>query len=436
MLTLVLATGAGTIFGVWRLVGQFDRVAHERDLQTSEVAALRISLVDHEQIGHQLLSGQPVDRAAFLRQESAIAASFDHAIGVFPAGNGTREILGKAHAAWQKGLTDAGLWGGQALVITGLHLEENPIFGAASDSARALLDDLDAPSLRAMHEGLASGERLERYLITSLVVLFATALGVTWHFRRRMSKDLFQPVASMRNGVLKLRSGELDHRILIARNDELGELAAAFNSMTEALHETHQALTQRATCDSLTGLANRAALTDRLLASFDGSHDRRTSCASLLFIDVDDFKDVNDSLGHEAGDALLLGLVSRLGNCVGPDDLVGRLGGDEFAIVVAEADGGRGGNEVAEAVLAALQHPVTINQHVVPVSVSIGVAHRRPDTLDASELLREADFAMYLAKGSGKGRYHQFDSQLHDTMVGHATVQSRLDRRARTPQTR
>jgi methyl-accepting chemotaxis protein len=231
------------------------------------VTALRLSMVDHEQIAHKLLSGQPIDRAAFVRQQNDITAHFVQAIPVFPASNGTRAILRKTQQAWQDGLTKAGLWSAQVQAMQGLHLEENPIFGAASDDSRGMLDDLEKPSLKAMHDGLASGARLERLLILVLAGLFGLALAVTWHFRRRMTKDLLRPVASMHLGVLKLRAGELGHRIQVARNDELGELADAFNSMADSLYETHRALTQRATHDSLTGLANRATLAERLAAS-------------------------------------------------------------------------------------------------------------------------------------------------------------------------
>jgi diguanylate cyclase (GGDEF)-like protein len=426
MLALVLGTGACTILGVWQLVGQFTTVADQRDRETSVVDALRNELVDHEQIGHQLLSNQPIDRPALRRQQLDIATEFEQAINTFPADNGTREILRAARQSWQKGLTDSGLWGDQILAMTGPHLEENPIFGAASDAARGMLDDLNTPSLNAMHQGLANAERLERYMIMFLIVLFALALGVTGHFRRRMSRDLFRPVASMHDGVLKLRSGDLRHHIPITRNDELGELAAAFNGMTETLRETSEALTQRATCDALTGLANRRALTEHLLAAFDVDSDRAASCGSLLFLDVDDFKDVNDSLGHDAGDALLIELVGRLTSCVGPDDLVGRLGGDEFAIVIAQAEGRRSGSEVAERVLAALQRPVAVNGSQLAISLSIGVAERRPETADPAELLRQADFAMYMAKGGGKGRYQVFDAQVHDSMIRRAALKSDL----------
>jgi diguanylate cyclase (GGDEF)-like protein len=213
--------------------------------------------------------------------------------------------------------------------------------------------------------------------------------------------------------VLKLRAGEYDHRIAVARRDELGELAEAFNGMAGALSDSHVALTLRATRDSLTGLPNRPSLLDRLTASFNPGNDRRARRESVLFIDVDDFKDVNDSVGHEGGDALLVQLASRLNDCVRPHDLVARLGGDEFAIVVVEGEGGATAVEVAERILAALREPFTVAARRLLVSVSIGVAQRSSQTADAAELLRRADFAMYMAKGAGKGQFQVFDAEMH-----------------------
>jgi diguanylate cyclase (GGDEF)-like protein len=200
-----------------------------------------------------------------------------------------------------------------------------------------------------------------------------------------------------------------------------GQACTALNNATLLDLVRRQALH-----DGLTGLPNRSSLTERLAASFVPGSDRRTRHESVLFIDVDDFKDVNDSLGHEGGDDLLTQLAGRLKDCVRPHDLVARLGGDEFAIVVHEDDGGTAAVEVAERILSALRAPFIIDGARLSVSVSIGVAHRRPEIVDAAELLRRADFAMYMAKGGGKGRYQLFDAQMHDNMVDRSALKTDL----------
>jgi diguanylate cyclase (GGDEF)-like protein len=241
-----------------------------------------------------------------------------------------------------------------------------------------------------------------------------------------MVRDLLRPVTTMHQGVLKLQAGEYDHRIAVARSDELGELAGAFNGMAGALRESHVALTLRATRDSLTGLLNRASLTDRLAASFSSGADRRTMQEGVLFIDVDDFKEVNDSLGHHGGDALLVQLAGRLSDCARPQDLVARLGGDEFAIVVLATDASEAASILAERILSSLNEPFSLNNSSIVVSVSIGAAVRLAETTDAAELLRNADFAMYMAKGSGKNRFQLFDAAVHDSLVGQPELRAHL----------
>jgi diguanylate cyclase (GGDEF)-like protein len=426
MLTLVMATGVCTIVGLWHLVGQINQVVAQRDRETSVVGQLRTSLVSFEDSAHSFINHAPIDPVEYLHRQADEVALFERAIAIFPAGNGTRETLQKARRAWEKGLSDSSLWGNQVYSGHVWTPADNPTLGRAGDDTRAILDDLDPPSLLVLHQGLANGKTLERNMIILLAGLFALAAGVTAYFRRKMSRDLLRPVAAMREGVHRLRSGDLEHHIEVARNDELGELATAFNSMADSLHENHRALTKRATHDTLTGLANRAALHDHLTRAFDAASAKPTSCGSLLFVDVDDFKDVNDTLGHEAGDDLLVELVGRMSSCVGPEDLVSRLGGDEFAIVTAAGDRRYIGCEVAEKILESLARPFIINETSLTVSVSIGVAERRPEMLNPAELLRQADFAMYIAKGGGKSRYQVFDAEMHDVMVGRSALKADL----------
>jgi diguanylate cyclase (GGDEF)-like protein len=150
--------------------------------------------------------------------------------------------------------------------------------------------------------------------------------------------------------------------------------------------------------DALTGLANRTLLleeTSRLLQ-------RRRGVVSVLVLDVDDFKDINDTRGHSTGDRLLVAVAGRIAGCVRPEDTVARLGGDEFAVVVG--GGPRTARAVATRVLAALADPVSTDGRTLVVSASIGIADTTTAERDAETLLRNADLAMYLAKAQGKQR--------------------------------
>jgi len=419
LLLLVAATFA--IVGMWGLVNAIRGTALQLRHQSAAVVVLQTGLLSHQETGNAILGDEPVDRAAFVEQQQKLNGLFAQA-ATGSSIPGTRATVLEAQESWQDGLMAYGLWGARGSALHGNHSSAITPYDASSDTTDALLDGLQGPLLNAMDRGLARGSDLEGILTVVLVGLFGLAFAVTVYFRRRMGRDLVRPVAGMHEGVLKLKAGDYDHRIAVTRRDELGELAEAFNGMADALHDSRLALTRQATHDSLTGLPNRASLTDRLAASFHPGAERRVRHESVLFIDVDDFKDVNDSLGHEGGDVLLIELAARLNACVRPYDLVARLGGDEFAIVVTEDAGGATAVEVAERILGVMKEPFVVGTARLRVSVSIGVAERRPEIVDAAELLRRADFAMYMAKGAGKGRYQLFDTKMHDSMVSRSAL--------------
>jgi diguanylate cyclase (GGDEF)-like protein len=424
MLALLLVAAVATIVGVRGLVNQVKGPAHQLHRESVAVAGLSAAVVAHEEVAHKLLSNEPVDKTAFIQQQDQLSRLFTDAIAIFPASNGMKAAVVQAQRLWQSGLTTYGLWGNDVLALSGDHSTENPVYGAASDGVGSLLAGLEGPSLDAMDRGLVHAGDLERLLIDALIFLFGLALAATVYYRRRMVRDLLRPVTTMHQGVLKLRAGEYGHRLEVARRDELGELTEAFNGMAGALHDSHLELTFRATHDSLTGLLNRASLTERLQASFAPGTERRSRQESVLFVDVDDFKEVNDSLGHHGGDVLLVQLAARLSGCVRAQDTLARLGGDEFAIVVVEDAEESIAGLLADRILTALREPFVIGDVALTVSASIGVAQRGPDTSDAAELLRSADFAMYMAKGSGKDCYQLFDAQEHDDLVSRSSLRA------------
>jgi diguanylate cyclase (GGDEF)-like protein len=435
MLVLLVVGGAATFGGVELIVGQFGGTSRQLAREVTVTDALRTDMIADQSNVDIMVSGFQVNRPAAVQDQADLSRTFVAALAIFPLSGPSRALLGEARAKWQALDLSLGLWGDEILTFhsAGLGALSSPATLAkleglvsAGLAARAPIEALQGPSLAAMDRGLASADTLQRALGVALAGALVTAIGGMLYFRRRMAKDLLRPVAIMHAGVGRLEAGQLDHRIEVVRPDELGELAEAFNRMADALDDSHRTLTERATHDSLTGLANRAVLADRLTSSFAEGSDRRARHDSVLFIDVDDFKDVNDTLGHDAGDQLLIQLADRLEECVRPSDLVARLGGDEFAILVAEDDGGSTATDIAQRVLAALQTPFSAGGVEMTVAVSIGVARRRPETIDAAELLRQADFAMYMAKGAGKGRFASFDAQMHDDMLGRSALKTDL----------
>lgn len=164
--------------------------------------------------------------------------------------------------------------------------------------------------------------------------------------------------------------------------------------------------------DPLTALPNRALFTDRLDHALVQS-ERRAEGVAVLFLDLDDFKLINDSLGHETGDRLLVSVGQRITGCLRPGDTVARLGGDEFTILLMDVEGKQDVSIIVDRLIEAFREPFIIEGHELFVSASIGVVAEPPPGVGAGELLRNADLAMYKAKENGKDRYEVYEEAMH-----------------------
>jgi diguanylate cyclase (GGDEF)-like protein len=157
--------------------------------------------------------------------------------------------------------------------------------------------------------------------------------------------------------------------------------------------------------DPLTGLANRTLLLQELERTLARGRRREGSSVGLLFLDLDGFKAVNDTLGHIAGDQLLTEVARVLRECVRPSDVVARLGGDEFTVILTDLHSKEDADAVAARILGRLQEPVQVRAGSIHTGASIGIALTAGRSVIATDLLHEADAAMYKAKAGGKNRY-------------------------------
>jgi diguanylate cyclase (GGDEF)-like protein/PAS domain S-box-containing protein len=202
------------------------------------------------------------------------------------------------------------------------------------------------------------------------------------------------------------------------------EAAAGILSATEARARAEARLRHQALHDPLTGLPNRALLQDRLQRALAGTA-RSGDHVGALFVDLDHFKVINDSLGHDVGDELLVQVAARLGTVLRQSDTLGRLGGDEF-MVIAESGGGAADLvRVAERLGAALGEPFVVRGDELTITASIGIACADGDG-DSSALVRDADAAMYRAKSLGRARCELFDAELRERVLRRMTTEKRL----------
>jgi diguanylate cyclase (GGDEF)-like protein len=206
------------------------------------------------------------------------------------------------------------------------------------------------------------------------------------------------------------------HASVLLENDRLEE------TLTQ-LRELQDELRHQAYHDSLTGLPNRAQLADSLARMLDATSGQGVA---LLFLDLDDFKTVNDTLGHGVGDELLVQVANRIRNSIRPGDIPTRLGGDEFGVLIAgvDVDGAR---EVADRLVEALRAPFAIAGREIFVRGSVGIAVAEPGS-SAEELIRNADVAMYSAKGTGKGNHAVYTGEMHERVALRMELSAALDR--------
>lgn len=208
-------------------------------------------------------------------------------------------------------------------------------------------------------------------------------------------------------------------------NERLVVATVHAQAMTEAAESATQQMSHMAQHDVLTGLPNRALLTDRLTQAMALAQ-RRGKRVALMYLDLDHFKHVNDSLGHAVGDLLLQSVARRLQACVRNSDTVCRQGGDEFVVLLAEVDAVTDAALSAEKLIEAMAAPHVIGEHRLSITLSIGISLYPDDGQDVETVVKNADLAMYQAKKSGRNNYKLFTPQMNVLAANRQSVEQAL----------
>ncbi|KRA51863.1 GGDEF domain-containing phosphodiesterase [Pseudoxanthomonas sp. Root630] len=272
----------------------------------------------------------------------------------------------------------------------------------AIDAARARLNELGA-----RHLGW-------------IALLLAALAGVSVATMVYVQRTLVRPVRQLARAAHDIEVGNYNgERMASARQDEVGELVRAFGTMSDSIARHDRDVRRMAYTDSLTGLTNRLAFRESLdhrLMMLRGAGRQ----LALLFADIDDFKRVNDTLGHEAGDEVLQQFAHRIRDAVeqlgGDDALLARFGGDEFVILIQDGDVRGSATRLAEKLVAELGRPIVVQERQVFLGTSIGITLFPEDASGATALMKNGDIAMYQAKVAGKNCY-RFYSRAMDQAV-------------------
>lgn len=241
-----------------------------------------------------------------------------------------------------------------------------------------------------------------------------------------ISQHIATAIVRKRSLALIKQSNEELERLVNERTQELQASNLNLRMQIDERRKAESQLYYEAHHDALTKLPNRAMFTDRLTHAL--RHIKRHSHHSfaVLFIDLDRFKVINDTLGHLAGDEFLIEIAGRLSDCVRENDVLARLGGDEFVILLDSLHAQEDIEDVAARIINAIEQPFEISGNTLYSNASIGIALCNASYADATEILRDADAAMYQAKSLGRGRYVFFDDSMREQLIASMTLEQEL----------
>ena len=266
-----------------------------------------------------------------------------------------------------------------------------------------------------------------------IIFIFILATYVTAKFRKSLQNSILQPIAKLDEVTTKIiKTKNLKHDIPTFNNDEIGDLAENFKHMIGELNSYHtelnkqkDALSYQASYDSLTNLPNRALFHDRLKQSIHKSS-RNNEKFALFFLDLDKFKDINDTYGHEHGDKLLVKVSKRLSSILREDDTLARLGGDEFIVIMNNLKEFHSASVLAQKIIDILEVPLEVEGEELFISCSIGISLYPQDSRNEMELLKFADIAMYRSKHDGRATYHFYVEEMTQEVMMRANMQSKI----------
>ena len=422
MLLPVVAVVASGMASFRSSIAALEQFREETVEEATVIEGLRDRLTSADDQGEELVeelveSGTRSSGGEFRTLSQRIDADFDD-LATMDADT-ERRLVVQARQAWNRAVVDLG----NATQPSDQSVDDllDPFHNDIDEASSFLADLHSYQGTQVANEIRSLRAREQTQLLTAGAVLVAGLLlaGVlAWRLRRSITGPLHELEAA----AATFGADDFAHRVVVSGDDELARLGRAFNSMAAKLQKSRGELEHHALHDGLTGLPNRVLFMERLEHALARAH-RRQSPVSVLYVDLDDFKMVNDTLGHEAGDRLLIVCSERLRTCVRAEDTVARLGGDEFGILLE--DNAENAAAAAERITRSFRDIWPVETAQVAVKASVGVATVNGEG-EVDLLLRQADAAMYAAKARGKGTWQTFGRDLTTDVLQAQTVRSEL----------
>jgi len=419
MLLPLIVLAAGAFFSFQSVIRAFDQVVQQDSVEMNLAAHLQVLIRRTKIVAHDSLIpgfGNEDDRSTFLEASRQVDKAFQEARAEVFDLEEERTLIQSAHADWQRGRSIG------EILLAIPNPARNPRAGRQLERLDALLDRaLDklervhslATWEMGRHLEQARGVRQRALLV--IVVVFVVGLGTALLVGMALARSVLFPLRVLEEAANRFGSGDLSHRVSLATPDEMGELGKTFNAMAERLAKAQAELEDLSIHDGLTGLYNFREFHRQLAEEAERSW-RYGHSFSLLMLDIDHFKSVNDTFGHLAGDEVLRALAARIRQEVRPADRIARYGGEELVIILPETRAS-GAMTMAERLRDTIaSHPIPLGPgQTVSLTVSIGVG-AYPEDVDSAEgltdsaerLIRAADQALYAAKDAGRNQVCRF----------------------------
>lgn len=274
--------------------------------------------------------------------------------------------------------------------------------------------------------------------ILTLALIVVASILVTYKYRAILRDSILKPIAQLNSLTSEIiETKNLRTKIPVYSQDEIGELTQNFNSMLGDLDKTNSELNQqkdslayKAHHDTLTGLPNRALFNDRLEQAITKARRHKEEIA-LFFIDLDHFKQINDTLGHEMGDEVLKFFAKRLNDSVRTEDTIARIGGDEFMVIMESLHTPEAISVVANKIVSIVKEPIVLGEQTLHLGTSIGISVYPHNGETSEVLLKNADTAMYKAKDEGRDNYQFYTPEMKELALqrkeDEATLRSAIE---------
>ena len=406
MFVPLLLLAGGTLFYLEKGINTFEKTENQALEELFPLAHLESLIGDTSNpVKDYMIDGSYTSRLRFLHTSQEVNRTFATILAVNSNLPEQKILLQSSRTKWQ-----------QALAIgETVFIYPNPANNPRAKQAAETFYDRNAQTVASLYqlykllahlqiaENLTQAEHAKQQVRLIVAVAFLLGAGVAIVTSTIVVSSIVQPLSALEKGVARLGDGDFSHRILLPNQDELGQLAVAFNLMIQKLEQSQKALKNLAILDELTGVYNRREFNLQLKNELERSG-RYNNYFTLLILDIDHFKQLNDTYGHQAGDEALRKIAALFQQEFREFDRVARYGGEEFIVILPETSGASA-YAVAERIRQLIStYVLPFNGKTINMTISGGIATFPEDGETQEVLISAADQALYFAKRSGRNQ--------------------------------